>query len=81
MSKNVHVQYYAALREQRGESSETLATAAATAEELYAELQTRHQFSLELTQLKVAVNAAFAPWDTQIKDGDTVVFVPPVAGG
>ena len=31
--------------------------------------------------LKVAVNAGFSDWQHALADGDTVVFVPPVAGG
>ena len=39
---SVTVQYFAILREQRGRSAETLVTAAATPEALYAELRARH---------------------------------------
>jgi len=38
---DVHVQYFAVLRERAGLSQETVATAAATAAELYEELATR----------------------------------------
>jgi molybdopterin converting factor small subunit len=31
--------------------------------------------------LKVAINDEFAAWDTQLASGDTIVFIPPVAGG
>ena len=52
-----------------------------TAAELYAELQQRHPFQLAPAQLKVAVNSEFGDWQTPLKHGDTVVFIPPVAGG
>jgi molybdopterin converting factor small subunit len=29
----------------------------------------------------VAVNAEFAEWSTPLREGDAVVFLPPVAGG
>jgi molybdopterin converting factor small subunit len=29
----------------------------------------------------VAINDAFEPWAAPIRDGDAVVFLPPVAGG
>ena len=32
-------------------------------------------------QLKVALNSEFSDWQTPLKHGDTVVFIPPVAGG
>lgn len=77
----VRVQYYAILREQAARSSESVDTAAATAEGLYAELAGRHGFTLPRSALKVAVNGEFAPWATPLADNDDVVFIPPVAGG
>jgi molybdenum cofactor guanylyltransferase len=79
--KTLRVRYYAILREQAGRSEETLDTVAATPEELYAELRSRYPFKLEPTQLKVAVNTEFSDWRGPISHGDTVVFIPPVAGG
>jgi molybdopterin-guanine dinucleotide biosynthesis protein A len=80
-TKHVLVQYYALLREQAGRPSESLQTAAATARELYQELNQRHPFTLPPELLRVAVNAEFADWSTPLTEGDTVVFIPPVAGG
>jgi molybdenum cofactor guanylyltransferase len=79
--RQVSVQYYALLREQAGRSEETVATAAATPRELYEELRARHPFSLPAEMLRVAVNAEFADWGRPLAEGDSVVFVPPVAGG
>ena len=79
--KTLRVQYYALFREQAGRSEETLDTVAATPGELYSELQSRHPFSLTREQLKVAINADFREWDAPLTNGDTVVFIPPVAGG
>jgi len=79
--KNIRIRYYAILREQAKRSDETLSTQAATAAELYAELQPRHSFTLPAQQLKVAINAEFCEWNAALKDGDQVVFIPPVAGG
>jgi molybdopterin-guanine dinucleotide biosynthesis protein A len=80
-SKTVRIQYYAVLREQAGRSEETLDTSAGTPAELYAELRHRHPFQLGPAQLKVALNSEFSDWQTPLKHGDTVVFIPPVAGG
>jgi molybdopterin-guanine dinucleotide biosynthesis protein A len=79
--KTVRVQYYAILREQAGRNEETLDTSAATPAELYAQLRQRHPFQLDPAQLKVALNSEFGDWQTPLKHGDTVVFIPPVAGG
>ena len=77
----VTVEYYAQLREQAGASREAVQTAAIDVANLYAQLQQRHGFTLPQAMLKVAVNAAFVDWQHPLRDGDTVVFVPPVAGG
>jgi len=77
----IRLRYYALLREQAARQSESVDTAARTPAELYAELAARHGFGLPAQQLRVAVNAAFAAWDSELRDGDEVVFIPPVAGG
>jgi sulfur-carrier protein len=77
----VTLQYYAQLREQAGVSGEQLHTAAVSLRALYDELCVRHGFLLPADALKVAVNARFSDWDRALCDGDTIVFIPPVAGG
>lgn len=77
----VTLQYYAQLREQAGASSEQVSTSAGNLHELYDELRTRHGFLLPIDALKVAVNAQFSDWSRTLVEGDTVVFIPPVAGG
>ena len=79
--KTIHVQYFALLREQRGLDREAVQTVAPTPRALYAELQQRHQFSLHPDRLRVACNESFVEWEASLNDGDTVVFIPPVAGG
>jgi molybdopterin converting factor subunit 1 len=78
---NLKIQYYALMREQAGRSEEWVETCAATAADLYSELQARHGFTLSREQLKVAVNSEFSTWSRQLASGDAVVFIPPVAGG
>lgn len=80
-SKTVALQYFALLREQRKLSMESRQTTAATARELYAELQRKYDFKLSPADLKVAVNGEFTDFDQVIHDGDEIVFIPPVAGG
>lgn len=77
----LHLRYYALFREQAGRGTETVESAAATPAELYAELAARHGFRLARSQLRVAVNTAFADWDRALAADDEVVFIPPVAGG
>lgn len=77
----IHVSYFAILREQRGLSRETLATPAATPAALYEELRARHGFSLPGERVRAAVNDEFVASTTPLREGDSVVFIPPVAGG
>ena len=77
----LRVQYFAILREQAGIREESLTTAARTPRELFAELRQRHPWTLDPAVLRVAVNADFGDWDQPLAANDTVVFIPPVAGG
>jgi molybdopterin-guanine dinucleotide biosynthesis protein A len=79
--KQLKIQYYALLREQAGRSEETLESSAATPADLYKDLASRYRFTLAREQLKVAVNSEFSDWSRKLKQGDAVVFIPPVAGG
>jgi molybdopterin converting factor subunit 1 len=77
----VSIEYFAILREQRGLSRETLSTAAITPGALYDELRTRHAFTLPADRVRAAVNDSFVPNTAALKEGDRIVFIPPVAGG
>ena len=80
-NKSITVCYFAKLREERGLSQEALLTASSSPRELFAELNTQHHFTLAPTALKVAVNDEFSSWDRDLRSGDSVIFIPPVAGG
>jgi molybdopterin converting factor small subunit len=58
-----------------------LTTAATTPEALYEELRARHPFTLPGNRVRAAVNDAFVDAATPLREGDRVVFIPPVAGG
>jgi molybdopterin converting factor subunit 1 len=81
VSRTLHVQYFAVLRERAGRSSESVSTSAATLAALYEELRDRRGLGLPQSLLRVAVNEEFSDWDRPLQDGDRVVFIPPVAGG
>jgi molybdopterin converting factor subunit 1 len=81
MTLPVRLEYFALLREQRGLASETVQTAAATARDLYRELASAYGFTLGVERVKVAINNEFASWDRALAANDSVVFIPPVAGG
>jgi molybdenum cofactor guanylyltransferase len=75
------VRYFAVLREQAGRSTEELETQAGTPRQLYDELRRLRGLTLAPEFLRVAVNDEFGDWRSPLSDGDTVVFLPPVAGG
>jgi len=81
MSVSVKLRYFALLRDQRGESSETIDTECETAGELYERLSTEYSFTLPVRHVRVSANAEFVDWDYVLKNGDELVFIPPVAGG
>ena len=78
--KTVRIDYFAVLREHAGKETEQRATSAGTAGDLFAELSQEYSFP-ELSSVKVAVNDEFSDWDAELTEGDSVVFIPPVAGG
>ncbi len=79
--KQIHLRYFALLREERGAEQESLATNADNPAVLYDELRAAHGFSLPRERMMVVVNEAYSGWEHPLHDGDTVVFIPPVAGG
>ena len=79
---NITVLYFASLADKSHKGSELLTLETGTSlTELYNSLQTRYQFRQQPAELRVAINDEFASWDEAIKDGDTIAFIPPVAGG
>ncbi len=79
--KTIRLQYFAILREKRGQSEESRQTTATCPAELYGELKAAFHFPLTTEQLRVAVNGEFSAMDTPLNEGDEVVYIPPVAGG
>ena len=78
----IQVLYFAALREAAKREGETLTLAEGdTAAAIYERLAAQYGFALPQERLRCAVNHQFAAWDTALKAGDILAFIPPVAGG
>jgi len=77
----LHLEYFAGLREQAGTRNQVLETNLTDAREVYAQLVSEHGFTLTPADLKLAVNDAFTDWSVTLKEGDRLVFIPPVSGG
>lgn len=69
------------LRETVGAGSEDIVGEFATVDELYRHLDAKHGFSIGPDRLRAGVNGSYRPFDAALRDGDEVVFIPPVAGG
>jgi len=79
--KTLQMQYFAAFREAAGRSAEELKSAASTAAEVYDEVALRYGFAFDRSILRAVVNDVIVPWTAEVRDGDTVVFLSPFAGG
>ena len=77
----ISVQYFAILREQRGLSREEVVSDATTPAAVYDALRSEHGFTLPGDRVRAAVNGEFVEPLHVLKEGDEVVFIPPVAGG
>lgn len=77
----LHIEYFAALREQAGLDRETLRTEDTDARNLYARLAAQYGFNHTVDDLKLAVNDTYTSWNQPLGDGDRLVFIPPVSGG
>ncbi len=77
----IEIKYYASLREATNLNSESLETNSKTALQLFEELDKKYNFQIETSNLKVAINEEYSEFSDNLKDGDIVVFIPPVAGG
>ncbi len=81
MSKTLTIRYFAIFREHAGLSEETVSLEVETAGDVFELLHARHGAREAQGQCKVAINDQLADWQSPVRDGDTVLLFPPVAGG
>ena len=79
---NISVLYFASLADEANCHEEKIKLPQSTSlNELYEQLRQKHRFTRSQSELRVAVNDYFAKWTDEIHEGDSVVFITPVAGG
>jgi len=78
---NVKVKYFALFREQAGVESESIDWSGGTAAELFQKMTREHDALMPQAAALVAVNDEMTGWETQLSEGDEILFFPPVAGG
>lgn len=79
--KTITVCYFAMFREKAGVAAEELTLEADTARDVFDATRDRHGGSEPASHCKVAINDEMQTWDARVRDGDTVLLFPPVAGG
>lgn len=78
---SIHITYFAALRDTTGCAEETLITDVLTGKALFHELTKKYHWPFSEENIQMAINDRYRPIDSVLKEGDSVVFIPPVAGG
>ena len=78
---SVSLEYFALFRARAGKGGESVEIATARAADLYEEVRARYGFPLGRETVHLAINDEYAPWETPLRPGDRVVFIPPVSGG
>jgi sulfur-carrier protein len=78
----VKVLFFGRLKEIVGHAEDSIESAAATIEQLFALYSTRNpELAKYRSSLVASRNQEFADWDTPLHSGDEVAFLPPVSGG
>ena len=78
---NIKVRYFALFREQTGCNSEAVDWRGGTAAELFQAMAEKHAALKTEAAALVAINDEMVGWETQLQEGDEILFFPPVAGG
>ena len=78
----IKVLYFAHLKDLTHQNEETLELPVPTSIlKLHQFLKQKYTHFLDSKHLAIAVNETYAEPKTELKEGDTVCFIPPVAGG
>ncbi len=76
------MKYFASFRDMTGKMEESLEVPEGiTVEGLREHIKGLYDKMARRNQVLVAVNGAFVPLETVVREGDNVAFFPPVSGG
>ena len=77
----ITVHYFAKLRDLTNKEKESIEIAMeSTPKDIYKQLNEMYGLP-DNPNLKIAINDSFASWESELKDKDKLVFIPPVTGG
>jgi molybdopterin converting factor subunit 1 len=77
----INIIYFASLKDQSNKSNEKIQTESKTVDDLFNELNVKYSFKVPKNNLRVAINEEYKEFSSKLNENDTVVFIPPVAGG
>ena len=77
----IKIIYFAQLADIAGKAEETRELSDSSPAALYSTIREAYNFPHEFTQLQVAINHELSAHATELKDGDTIAFLPPMTGG
>jgi molybdopterin converting factor subunit 1 len=77
----VHLRYFASIREALGKREETVDVPEGATVELVWERLIAQQPALRQQRYRPAVNQEYVTPAAPLRDGDELVFIPPVSGG
>ncbi len=75
------VEYFALFRSCAHKGEEYLHMDSTNPADLYERLRVRYRFPITKERIHLVVNDEYSRWDKPLKQGDRVVFIPPVSGG
>ena len=79
--KKITVLFFGKLKETWKTNKTELESNCSSVDSLYSELLEKTADKPHKPSIKVAINDEFVDWDTAIKDGDIIAFLPPASGG
>ena len=77
----ITILYFGQLRQNAGIARESVSTEAATLAELWEDRSKALGFTFSRKSLRFARNEDLCDPDSRIQNGDTIAFMPPMAGG
>ncbi|MGB0334578.1 MAG: MoaD/ThiS family protein [Opitutales bacterium] len=77
----INILYFAQLGDLAGHRSEIVQLDDPCPKKLYGSLREQYGFPHEFTQIQVAINHELSAHETELQDGDSIAFLPPMTGG
>lgn len=77
----IQILYFAQLADLAGKTEESRVLANNSPAALYEALKLEYKFPHTFAQLQVAINHELSAHQAELKDGDSIAFLPPMTGG